>query len=514
MHTTHHLLTRKKFRVLAAGAATSALLSVALTPPALAATATDTQALRDAVSAGAIVDHLEQLQAIAEANDGNRTAGSSGHEASAEYIESQLRAAGYTPQRQYFDYVKFNLTGEAFERLTPTPRTYTADEFAAMSYSGFGDVSGTVTAVDINLSGDRASTSGCEAADFAGFTAGNIALIQRGTCPFNTKAVNAQAAGASAVIIFNQGDADDRLDRVDGTLGAPTADNPEVTIPTVGTSFAVGEELAGLPGATARVMVTGDTEPIKTFNVLADTTGRTDRTVLVGAHLDSVAEGPGINDNGSGSATILETALQFSKLGITPENRVRFAWWSGEEDGLIGSDYYVAQLSKADLKNHALNLNFDMVASPNPVRFVYDGDGKQLGTAGPNGSAQIEKTFLDYFASQGLATEPTEFDGRSDYFGFIENGIPAGGLFTGAEEIKTAEQAAVYGGTAGVAYDPCYHQACDDIDNINTAVLEQMADAVAHATLTFAMTQSAVNGTANGKGGKLSMAFKGSKAVR
>lgn len=136
------------------------------------------------------------------------------------------------------------------------------------------------------------------------------------------------------------------------------------------------------------------------------------------------------------------------------------------------------------------------------------------GTAGPNGSAQIEKTFLDYFASQGLATEPTEFDGRSDYFGFIENGIPAGGLFTGAEEIKTAEQAAVYGGTAGVAYDPCYHQACDDIDNINTAVLEQMADAVAHATLTFAMTQSAVNGTANGKGGKLSMEFRGSKAVR
>lgn len=142
---------------------------------------------------------------------------------------------------------------------------------------------------------------------------------------------------------------------------------------------------------------------------------------------------------------------------VSPQNRVRFAWWSGEEDGLVGSDHYVAQLSKTDLKNHALNLNFDMVASPNPVRFVYDGDGdgEPLGAAGPNGSTLVEKVFLDYFAPQGLATEPTEFDGRSDYSGFITNGIPAGGLFTGAEGIKTDAQAAIFGGTAGVAYDPC-----------------------------------------------------------
>ncbi|MGP0221681.1 M28 family peptidase [Paenarthrobacter sp. NCHU4564] len=492
-----------------------AVLAFAFTPPAVADKGTDTQALRDAVTAGAIIDHLEELQAIADANGGTRSAGTSGHVASAVYIENQLKAAGYTPERQYFEYLKFNLESEAFQRLTPTPLTYTADDFAAMTYSGFGEVTAAVTPVDINLLGDRASTSGCEATDFTGFPAGTIALIQRGTCPFNTKAVNAEAAGAVGVIIFNQGDGDDRLARVDGTLGAPAADNPEVTIPTVGASFAVGEELAGLPGATVRIDVQGNTQPIETFNVLADTAGRADRTVVVGAHLDSVAEGPGINDNGSGSAAILETALQMAELGVTPENRVRFAWWSGEEDGLIGSDYYVAQLSKSELKNHALNLNFDMVASPNPVRFVYDGDGKQLGTSGPNGSGQIEKVFLDYFASQGLATEPTEFDGRSDYFGFIENGIPAGGLFTGAEDIKTAEQAAIYGGMAGVAYDPCYHQACDDIDNIDAAVLEQMADAIAHATLTFAMTQSAVNGTAKGSGsGNLNLEFKGHQAVR
>ena len=127
----------------------------------------------------------------------------------------------------------------------------------------------------------------------------------------------------------------------------------------------------------------------------------------------------------------------------------------------------MSQLNARALKQHAVNLNFDMVGSPNFVRFVYDGDGSAFGATGPNGSARVEQVFLDYFASQGLATEPTEFDGRSDYFAFINNGIPAGGLFTGAEGIKTAEEAAIYGGTAGVAYDPCYHQACDDIDNLS-----------------------------------------------
>jgi Zn-dependent M28 family amino/carboxypeptidase len=113
----------------------------------------------------------------------------------------------------------------------------------------------------------------------------------------------------------------------------------------------------------------------------------------------------------------------------------------------------------------------------------------------------IEDVFNEYFAGLGLATDPTAFDGRSDYGPFIDIGIPAGGLFTGAEGIKTAAQAAVYGGTAGVAYDVCYHQACDNLSNPNLTALDQMADAVAHAVLTFAMTTSAVNGTDKGKGG-------------
>ena len=145
------------------------------------------------------------------------------------------------------------------------------------------------------------------------------------------------------------------------------------------------------------------------------------------------------------------------------------------------------------------NLNFDMVGSPNYVRFVYDGDGSDTATAGPPGSAQIEALFNNYFAGQGLATDPTAFDGRSDYGPFIAGGVPAGGLFTGAEGIKTPAQAAVYGGTADVAYDPCYHQACDTIDNLSSLALDQMSDAIAHATLTFAQTTSAVQGTNRGR---------------
>jgi aminopeptidase Y len=234
-----------------------------------------------------------------------------------------------------------------------------------------------------------------------------------------------------------------------------------------------------------------------TANVLAELPGKhPENVVMVGAHLDSVAEGPGINDNGSGSAAILEVAEQMTK--VKPWNTVRFAWWTAEESGLVGSTFYVDSLSAAELDRIALYLNFDMVGSPNFVRFVYDGSG-DIGPTGPPGSAAIEDVFNGYFDANGLATEPTPFDGRSDYQAFINNGIPAGGLFTGAEDIKTAAEAAIYGGTAGIAFDPCYHQACDTFANSSDVVLDQMSDAIAHSTITFAQNTSLVNGVP-GKG--------------
>ncbi len=173
----------------------------------------------------------------------------------------------------------------------------------------------------------------------------------------------------------------------------------------------------------------------------------------------------------------------------------------------------MSQLSARERKQIAVNLNFDMLGSPNYVRFVYDGDGSDTPAAGPNGSGNVEQVFLEYFASQGLATEPTAFDGRSDYGPFIDAGIPAGGLFSGAEEIKTPEQVPVYGGTAGVAYDPCYHQACDDFDNVSLQGLGELSDGAAHAVLTFAQTSSAVSGTSRtGGGGGADATFRGHAA--
>lgn len=478
----------------AAAILTGAILTVGLTSPALAAPQQElgnhhdkgSSILRKAVTADNIAKHLKALQRIADANDGNRSAGSSGHVASAEYVEQQLKRAGYTTERQPFSYDKVNLDRGEFSQLSPDPVDYTLQEqFYPMDYSGEGLVEDVVIEpVDINLEGDRASTSGCEPEDFAEFTTGNVALIQRGSCDFAVKAANAQAAGASAVVVFNQGNdvpGDDRFGVLLGTLGAVGT-----TIPVLGTSFEIGETLAATEGTTVRIAVDTTTVTIDTFNVIAKTKkGDPTKQVVVGAHLDSVNEGPGINDNGSGSATILEVAIQLAKTKSKVGNQIVFAWWSGEEDGLQGSNYYVSQLTDEQATNIALNLNFDMLGSPNPVRFVYDGDGDAFGEAGPEGSAEIEGVFNDYFASQNLPVAPTAFDGRSDYFGFINAGIPAGGLFSGAEGIKTDDEAATFGGTAGAAYDPCYHQACDTTQNVDKVVLEQMADAVAHSVYTF-----------------------------
>ena len=217
--------------------------------------------------------------------------------------------------------------------------------------------------------------------------------------------------------------------------------------------------------------------------------------VMAGAHLDSVNAGPGINDNGSGSAALIEVAENLR--GVKPQNTLRFAWWGAEESNLVGSTYYVANLSQDELDRIALYLNFDMIGSPNHVFFIYDGDDSDAVGAGPGpaGSAQIEKTFEAFFAGRGIPFKGTDFSGRSDYGPFIASGVPSGGLFTGAEGIKTAEEAALWGGTAGVAYDPCYHQACDTYANNNDVALATNSDAVAYAVLSYGMSTQLINGT-------------------
>jgi hypothetical protein len=487
------------FRIRAAATAVAALACLVAAPAASAAPNNNNSAkLRQAVTLAGVRAHEQAFQSIATMTGGNRFAGLAGHDLSAQYVMRKLREAGYSPTTQRFTYdAFFEVTPSQLAQTTPTPTTYVNGiDFRVMSYSGTGDVTGQLA----RPSGD---VRGCYAADWAGVAlAGKIAIVQRGTpdgfpggaCTFRIKADNARAAGATAVLVFNN-----VAGVLNGTLAAPLYDRP-----VLGLTQSLGQALLAQMAAgpvTMRATTNTDSRPLDTYNVLAETDGGDpDNVVMVGAHLDSVTAGPGINDNGSGSAAILETAIQMQK--VKPRNKVRFAWWTAEESGLVGSTRWVAAQPAAELDKIALYLNFDMVASPNFVRFVYDGDNSAGGgSVGPAGSDVIEQVFVGYFDSQGLASDPTPFNGRSDYGPFIAPGvdIPAGGLFTGAENPKTVRQAAIYGGTAGVAYDSCYHAACDTIANVNDLALDQMSDAIAHATITFAQSTELINGI-RGKG--------------
>jgi aminopeptidase S len=209
---------------------------------------------------------------------------------------------------------------------------------------------------------------------------------------------------------------------------------------------------------------------------------------VVGGHLDSVEDGPGINDNGSGVAAILETAKWMKEKGITPVNRVVFAFWGAEENDLDGSRHYVDELSKAEKNRIGAYLNVDMAGSPNGVRSFHDGDGSDFGDAGPKGSDGIENVFDRFFKENALPAETTPFvDGDSDYDPFLKAGIPGGGLFTGEVKSKTKAQVQAYGGEAGKRLDACYHKACDTTSNINADLFKEMSAAMAYATASYAL---------------------------
>jgi Zn-dependent M28 family amino/carboxypeptidase len=410
--------------------------------------------------------HLRALQDIAIANGGNRAAGTTGYDRSAEYVAERLKDAGYTVR---FEELEFPF----FEDRTPPvlvmgqPDGGTA--VRTLTNSGSGDVTGRLRAVNLQLDGGppAASTSGCEAADFAGFERGAVALIRRGTCPFQTKVEHATAAGAVGAVIMNEG-TNGRTDVFSGLMNKPAA------IPVVGISYERGRSLDMASradgGATVRLAVDAVSGKRATRNVLADAgADGNGPLIVVGAHLDSVPEGPGINDNGSGSAAVLESALQLAREPAQTRGRVRFAFWSAEERGLIGSRHHVGALSEDERRNIAVYINLDMVGSPNFVRYV-----QASAEAGDGVAGTARREFLANFREHDLTIEERT-GGRfgTDTGSFSEKGIPTVGLYTGAGGPKSEAQANVFGGAAGRPYDPCYHQACDTIENINREVLEE-----------------------------------------
>jgi aminopeptidase S len=217
------------------------------------------------------------------------------------------------------------------------------------------------------------------------------------------------------------------------------------------------------------------------YNLIADWPGGdANNVIMAGGHLDSVTRGPGINDNGSGSAGLLEVALTVARQGVQPKKHLRFGWWGAEELGLVGSTFYVNSLTTAQKNVLKGYVNFDMTGSPNPGYFVYSSSGQ------PSGSLAIEDLLEAGFAAKGVPTELTSVGGRSDHAAFARAGIPTGGTFSGAEVTKTTAQAQKWGGSAGVAFDRCYHQSCDTSSNINVTSLDRHTDVIAFALYSLA----------------------------
>lgn len=452
-------------------------------PPVHNATATDfATAVRNRVTIDAMMSHLSKLQDIANANDGTRAVGTPGYEASIEYVVNTLRGNGFDVQTPEFSARVFHADKGS---LTVGGKKF---EARALEYS-LGTPPDGISGPLMSVPGGE--TAGCNAADYDGLPVrGAVVLVDRGHCTFAEKEDAAAQRGAAAMILA------DNLDeqQMGGTLGVDT----DVKIPAVGVTKSTGLLLRGQPGQ-ATIKLHASTQSVKARNVIAQTkTGSATDVVMVGAHLDSVPEGPGINDNGSGVAAVLETAVQ---LGNSPNvhNAVRFGFWGAEELGLIGSRNYVESLDTDALKDIALYLNFDMLASPNPGYFTYDGDQSLPADSRgqpvvPEGSAGIERTLVGYLQSAGKPAQDTSFDGRSDYDGFTLAGIPAGGLFSGADANKSDAQAKLWGGTANEPFDPNYHKKTDTLDHIDRTPLGINGGGVAYAVALYARDLGGRNG--------------------
>lgn len=423
--------------------------------------------------------HLKELQAIAGANEDTRASGTPGYEASRTYVINQLSAAGYTDVSDdafAFAYFKVN-GGELRENKLDSPTTYEWEkDVYTLGFSAPGEATATLQAVDVDLEAGTSSTSGCEPEDFAGFPSGAIAILQRGVCGVYGKVKNAEAAGATGVILINY-DSDPGTPEV--ALYGETVVQ-DTTIPAVGVSYDAGKELVAASGTDQDYVLKLDVvlEERQTQNAILERTGTSGKIFMIGGHLDSVTNGPGINDNGSGIAALLEVAKRLATCDTT--HTLRIAFWGGEEAGAVGAWNYVDAISEEDIANYLAYVNLDMVGSKNGVNMIYLGVATVRDDEANPGSIALQQTYeAQYEALSAPYIVDPALIGRSDHLPFDVRGVAVGGLFSGAEGIKTAEQVAVFGGTADEPFDPCYHASCDSYDNVD---LERTAGA-ANATL-------------------------------
>eukprot|EP00004_Rigifila_ramosa_P001568 TRINITY_DN11521_c0_g1_i1.p1 TRINITY_DN11521_c0_g1~~TRINITY_DN11521_c0_g1_i1.p1 ORF type:complete len:477 (+),score=108.76 TRINITY_DN11521_c0_g1_i1:24-1433(+) len=433
--------------------------------------------LVNAVEAPGLLSHLETLEGIA-AEFSNSRALLFGFNASVDYVASMLQAnTDWVVSKQSFPTPVYTHISSAVQIAAPfaLELTYLQD-FSTLQYGGDRPIS-----ISVPTLVRYVPNEGCTAEDYSVLLPGEIAAVDTGSlCDQWTRASLAEKAGASAVFVLN----------LAGTTGFPSGrvrpnvwlpGDTIVQIPVIGFTYTLAQlfKTQAIPvlvtlSVVHEVVVTG------TMNLCADSpTGNSDSVILVGAHLDSVPAGPGINDNGTGSSIILEIALLINSLALTYANKLRFCWWTGEEIGLVGSRYYAQNLTPEEKARIRLNLSYDMVGSPNYVTMIYDG------TTAPedvrNVSTLITVQYENYFQENGIPYRMRAMDGRSDYASFNEVGIAAGGLSTGSNFIKTEDERRIYGGIANAQMDPSYHLAADTVENIDVPEFTIMAKNTAAA---------------------------------
>lgn len=437
------------------------------------------------VTADGMFVHLRALQDIANANKGNRAEGTPGYDASVEYVAKTLRDKGFDVTTPQFDRLYAVSPGKP--SLTIAGSNYSVDQASLLVRTPPGGLTGQPVR--------PRQPSGCAPGDYsATLPARAIAVVDDAHCSVVDKQNSAKAKGAAALIVVSA---------PNGQGAPPTLFNPgyfkQLTMPVAVVGSYGGTALARST-APVRLVLDAENVNVTSRNVLAQTkTGSTKDVIVVGAHLDGPRTGPGINDNGSGVAAVLETALQLGPLAPV-NNAVRFVFWGADEDGLNGVLDYVFGLNEQQLNDIAMYLNFNLLGSPNAGFFTDDGD--QSGPPGqgisfgdvPDGSAGIERTLSGYLNLAGRRPADMPLGIRTDYHPFMIAGIPIGGMSTGASQPKTTVQARLWGGQVGVGFDPNFQSSRDTIDNINREALGIMGSGVAFAVGSYAESIAGVNG--------------------
>ncbi|KAI9502739.1 hypothetical protein GGI25_004463 [Coemansia spiralis] len=452
-----------------------------------------------ALSTDRIREHLTKFLDIAGKHNNSRSV-VNGHAASAEYVISQLQEHGNCDIHvQHFrsPVWKVNQTPKLSVNGRINVDYIFETDFQILRYGGQG--------AKINNASVAVVHGGC-VVDNVGDVSDKIAILHpTNKCTIFESAFLLEQLGARAVIFVRS-----KRYKTPSWARVRIADwkegDPLMTIPVLSVTSSVGQVIeSAAPKIQLDIETDTSIDVVKTFNVICvGRSGDTSNTILVGSHLDSVAAGPGINDNGSGSASSLEIQLTLSRIGFKPHNRLVFAWWGAEEDGLLGSRHFARVLAHGwknkwtegeavDVKwnDIALNLNFDMLASPNYIALVHNGTDAPENTR--IGSQRIQRVFENYFARHDYPYQVTDMVGGSDFLPFIDNGIPAGGVLTGAGEFKSIDERREHGGLANAALDTCYHRDCDTLLNINIDALKKMSRAAMYAISTLS-TKSDLRG--------------------